>query len=163
LISADGSKLFDLRRIQGLLDMPPPSTGADLQQFICAIDWMRTSIPSFSALICPLHKLLEAVYARTGGKRTKTSAARIPLSDVGWTSEHAEAFQSWQNALANATNLAHPSTGKRVCLYTDASQDFWSAIATQIPSADLDLPMGEQRHETLAFLSGSFTGAMRQL
>jgi RNase H-like domain found in reverse transcriptase len=142
--------------------MPQPVTGADLQQFTCAMNWMRTSIPSFSALTSPLHQVLEDVYARAGGKRTKTSAARILLSEAGWTEKHAEAFKSCQTALAQATTLAHPASDKRVCLYTDASQDFWSAIATQVPPSDLDLPLADQRHEPLAFLSGSFTGALRR-
>jgi hypothetical protein len=46
LISAAGSK-FDPRRIEGILKMSPPSTGADLQQFLCALNWMRTAIPAF--------------------------------------------------------------------------------------------------------------------
>jgi hypothetical protein len=139
--------------------MPPPSTGADLQQFVCAFNWMRTAIPSFSELVFPIHELLEAVYARSG-KRTKKAAARISLHEVGWNADHQQVFKSCQTALAHATTLAHPSTDKRVCLYTDASQDFWSAIATQVPPSDLDLPSDGQRHEPLAFLSGSFTGAM---
>jgi RNase H-like domain found in reverse transcriptase/Reverse transcriptase (RNA-dependent DNA polymerase)/Integrase zinc binding domain/Integrase core domain len=161
LISAAGSK-FDPRRIQGLLDMPPPTTGADLQQFICAINWMRTAIPSFSTLTAPLHNLLECVYSVTGGKRTKTAVARILLSGAGWREMHTEAFKSCQNALSHAATLAHPSRDKRVCLYTDASQEFWSAIATQVPYGDLDSPREDQQHEPLAFLSGSFTGAMRR-
>jgi RNase H-like domain found in reverse transcriptase len=35
-------------------------------------------------------------------------------------------------------------------------------VATQVPPADLELPRSEQRHEPLAFFSGSFTGAMRR-
>jgi RNase H-like domain found in reverse transcriptase len=117
---------------------------------------------SFSVLVSPLHQLLEKVYARADGKRTKTSVARILLSEVGWTAEHTEAFASCQTALAQATTLAHPDQAKRAFLYTDASQDFWSSITTQVPPADLDLSRSEQRHEPLAFLSGSFTVAMHR-
>jgi transposase InsO family protein len=142
--------------------MAPPVTGADLQQFTCAVNWMRTAIPSFSTLVSPLHKLLEIVYTRAGGKRTKTAVARVLIADAGWTDTHQKAFECCQNALSHATTLSHPSYEKRVCLYTDASQEFWSASATQVPPGDLDLPSDEQRHEPLAFLSGSFTGAMRR-
>jgi RNase H-like domain found in reverse transcriptase len=55
--------------------------------------------------------------------------------------------------------LAHVSQTKRVCLYTDASTSFSSSITTQVPPEDLDLPLAEQRHEPLAFMSGAFTGA----
>jgi hypothetical protein len=78
---------------------------------------MRTSIPSFSEFVSPLHELLEAVYVRSG-KWTKTAAARISLQEVGWNADHQRVFKSCQTALANATTLAHPSPDKRVCLYT---------------------------------------------
>ncbi|KAH9099082.1 hypothetical protein LEN26_016366 [Aphanomyces euteiches] len=55
--------------------------------------------------------------------------------------------------------LAHPNADIDVCLYTDASDGFWGTICTQVPPGDLDLPIEEQRHEPLAFLSGSFTAA----
>jgi hypothetical protein len=141
--------------------MPPPTTGADLQQFVCAFNWMRTTIPSFSELLSPLHSLLELVYAKAG-RRTKSAVSRIPLSEVVWDPSHLVVFKSCQTVLANATTLAHPSADKRICLYTDASQDFWSAIVTQVPPSDLEFPPAEQRHEPLAFLSGHFTGAMHR-
>jgi hypothetical protein len=71
-------------------------------------------------------------------------------------------FDACKDELAEATTFAHPVETKRVCLYTDASQDYWSAIATQVPRQDLDLPRASQRHEPLAFLSGVFKGAMRR-
>jgi RNase H-like domain found in reverse transcriptase len=48
-------------------------------------------------------------------------------------------------------------------MYTDASGEFWSCITTHVPPKDLDLPAADQRQEPLAFLSGSFTGAMHRL
>jgi Reverse transcriptase (RNA-dependent DNA polymerase) len=159
LISAEGSK-FDPRRIDGLLKMSPPSTGADLQQFLCALNWMRTAIPAFTTLVSPLHTLLELAYSRADGKRTKAAVARITLSEVGWTCAHAAAFEKCQSALANARTLAHPSPDKRICLYTGGSQDFWSSITTQVLPEDLDLLPEQQRHEPLKFLSGSFTGSI---
>jgi RNase H-like domain found in reverse transcriptase len=41
----------------------------------------------------------------------------------------------------------------------NASQYFWSAVVTQVPSEDLDNPLADQRHELLAFISGAFKGA----
>jgi RNase H-like domain found in reverse transcriptase len=161
LISRAGVR-FDPRRAQGLLDLPAPTTGADLQQFVCALNWMRTSIPSFATLIAPLHILLESVYQAAGGKRTKTAAAKVQLHLVGWTSHHADVLAACKESLLHAATLAHPSPDRRLCLYTDASQDYWSSMATQVPPADLELPRSEQRHEPLAFPSGSFTGAMRR-
>ncbi|CAK4194837.1 unnamed protein product, partial [Aphanomyces euteiches] len=55
--------------------------------------------------------------------------------------------------------LAHPSENKAICLFADASADHWGAVCTQVPKEDLELTVDKQRHEPLAFLSGSFTGA----
>jgi hypothetical protein len=116
--------------------MPLATTGADMQQFVFAFNSMRTAIPSFSELLSPLQSILELVYAKAG-HRTKSAVSRIPLLEVVWDPSHLAVFKSCQTALANATTLAHPSADKRICLYTDASQDFWSAIITQVPPSDL--------------------------
>jgi RNase H-like domain found in reverse transcriptase/Integrase zinc binding domain/Chromo (CHRromatin Organisation MOdifier) domain len=55
--------------------------------------------------------------------------------------------------------LAHANPQHIACLFTDASETNWGAILTQVPPSDLDLPFEEQRHEPLAFLSGSFKKA----
>jgi hypothetical protein len=138
MISSTGVR-FDPRRAQGLLDMPAPTTGADLQQFVCALNWMRTSIPSFDTLIAPLQTLLESVYEAAGGKRTKTAAAKVQLHLASWTTHHAEVLAACKNSLLHEATLAHPSPDIRLCLYADASHDYWSSMATQVPPADLEL------------------------
>eukprot|EP00644_Phytophthora_capsici_P005004 jgi/Phyca11/96647/e_gw1.1.158.1 len=49
VVSADGVR-HDPARIDALRQMPVPSTGQELQQFICALNWMRTSLPAFNKL-----------------------------------------------------------------------------------------------------------------
>jgi hypothetical protein len=93
LLSATGV-CFDPRRVQGLRDMETPSTGAELQQFVCALNWMRNSLPMFAQLIGTLQEILERVYQAAGGQRTRTAAAKIPLIDVGWDSEDASTFRA---------------------------------------------------------------------
>jgi hypothetical protein len=46
-----------------------------------------------------------------------------------------------------------------MCVYTDASQDHWRAVITQVKPGELSKPMEDQDHEPLAFLSGSFKGS----
>ncbi|ETW05445.1 hypothetical protein H310_03210 [Aphanomyces invadans] len=46
-----------------------------------------------------------------------------------------------------------------VCVFMDASDQVWGAVATQIPPDDLSLPLEEQHHQPLAFLSGNFSSA----
>jgi RNase H-like domain found in reverse transcriptase len=42
---------------------------------------------------------------------------------------------------------------------TDAYNPFYASLVTQIDEEHLDLPMEEQDHQPLAFLSGEFKGA----
>jgi RNase H-like domain found in reverse transcriptase len=55
--------------------------------------------------------------------------------------------------------LAFPDPDKRICVLTDASYGFYASLVTQIHEEQLDLPMEEQDHQPLAFLSGAFKGA----
>ena len=74
-ISGDGIA-FDPRNLSGLLSMQPPTTSAELQQFVCAAGWMRECIPQFTTITAPLHQLLELIYKKAGG-RTKRCVARF--------------------------------------------------------------------------------------
>ena len=49
LVSADGIR-YDPKRLDGLLKMEPPTTGAHLQQFLCAPQGLKNGIPLFLAL-----------------------------------------------------------------------------------------------------------------
>ncbi|KAH9135325.1 hypothetical protein AeRB84_019220, partial [Aphanomyces euteiches] len=149
------------RRIQGLIDLALPTTAADLQQFVCATNWMRASIPDYNKLIDPLRRLLD-VAVKAAGSSKKKALARAPLSLVGWSQDHAACFEDVKSALANVVPLSHPRSDMELCVFTDASDKFWGAVATQIPSEDLSLPLEDQRHEPLAFLSGTFTGASQR-
>ena len=72
--------------------------GADLQQYICAINWMRASIPGYNILVQPLAELLERVFAQTGEKRTRQMAAIVVLADVGWGDNHARCLEDTKKA-----------------------------------------------------------------
>lgn len=135
--------------------MQPPTTGAHLQQFICAIQWVKTGIPDFSYLIAPLQNFMEKVYDRAG-KRTNRAVASIKLRILGWGKQEQKTFQRFKKSLANLVTLAHRDEEQRLCIYTDASDVVWSAIVTQVPYEDLDKRYKQQRHSPLAFCSGNF-------
>lgn len=156
IISAEGIR-FDPRRISGIKEMDTPTKGGQLQQFVCAMQWMRSGIPMFSTIIRPLSELLEAVY-QLAGKRTKRAVSTISLDKI-WTTEHNNAFEQCKQALINQITLVHRNTALRLCVYTDASDLNWSGLVTQVPHEDLPLDHEHQRHEPMAFLSGAFAGA----
>ena len=156
-ISADGIE-FDPRRLSGLKEMNTPTNGAELQQFITSINWMRQAIPNYNHITAPLYDILEEVYQHSG-KRTKRAAKKVKLKDTSWNQKHEECFRQVQQSLREAVKLAIYDPKQRLCLFTDASDSHWASVLTQVPNEDLEKPFEEQRHSPLAFLSGNFKGS----
>lgn len=159
IISKEGVR-YDPSRLEALMNMSIPNTGADLQQFICATNWMRTSIPNYATAIHPLHELMESIYKSTG-KRTKRSVSKTSLSGL-WGENHDRAFAQIKKQIAHSTTLGLPKPNHQICLFTDASESHWAAIFTQVPQSDKRKSLNDQKHEPLAFLSGAFTGSCAQ-
>ena len=61
--------------------------------------------------------------------------------------------------LQNSVTLAHVDTDKEMCVFTDASQTHWGAVITQVEVGMMNLPLSQQEHQPLVFLSGSFKGS----
>lgn len=135
--------------------MQTPENGQQLQQFLCAFQWVKSALPEFSNLIEPLHLFMETVHdANTSRKRT--AVARIQLRSVGWGEEHDDTFNRCKRTLSHKVTLVHSDPNKQLCVYTDASDMVWSGVNTQVPVSEANKPHAEKRHETLAFLSGRF-------
>eukprot|EP00178_Gracilaria_changii_P000257 TRINITY_DN1027_c0_g1_i1.p2 TRINITY_DN1027_c0_g1~~TRINITY_DN1027_c0_g1_i1.p2 ORF type:complete len:1106 (+),score=114.18 TRINITY_DN1027_c0_g1_i1:5972-9289(+) len=154
IISANGVR-HDPRQLDGLLHMQPPTNGAHLQQFVCAMQWVKTGIPNFANLISTLHDFMERIY-ESAGKRTKRAVAAVQLETLGWSETELNAFHNCKEALSRLVTLAHCDDRLRLCIYTDASDTNWSGIVTQVPYEDLSKPHKLQRHSRLSFCSGRF-------
>jgi RNase H-like domain found in reverse transcriptase len=79
-----------------------------------------------------------------------------------WGPDEQAAFKHLQAAIITSMTLAFPDPGKRICVLTHASDRFYAGLVTQIDEEQLDLPMEEQDHQPLAFLSGEFKGAQQR-
>ena len=146
---------MDPRNLQALLKMPAPGDGAQLQQFVCAANWTRSTIPEFNKKLQPLTPLLEDVLKKAGSRK-KTKAAKINLKGSLWTVQHQQSFDALKESLSHSVTVAHINPATILCLFTDASEAHWASVLTQIPDSDLSKPFNKQAHEPLAFLSGSF-------
>ncbi|KAG6622734.1 Retrotransposon protein, Ty3-gypsy subclass [Phytophthora cinnamomi] len=145
-------------RIQGLVAMPDPINAGQLQQFTCAVNWMRQNIPQYTQMVSPLLAVIDAAAKIAGGRKPK-QLSRVYIAAVGWNQEHVDALRAIRQDLCDMVPLAHPDASKVVCLYCDASQDFWGAICTGVDQSNLSKPLSQQNHSPLAFLSGKFTPA----
>lgn len=157
VISAKGMRM-DPRHAEGLAKTHKPLTADELSQFLNCTQWMSQCILDFAARVQPLRDMLEKAYEEVG--KQKTNAIRkIPVSSLGWNSNHSAAFDWIQQSLKNAVWLAHMDAKKPLCIFTDASDQHWAAVVTQCAEDDLQKPIGDQRHIPLAFLGAQFTGA----
>ena len=154
LVSAHGIR-YDPKWLEGILNIEPPTTGAHLQQFLCALQWVNNGITQFSELVNPLHDFMEQFYDRAD-KRTKRAVSRYQLTAFGWNSAQRDAFEACKTALADQVTLSHRDETQRLCVYAEASDTVWSGILTQVPREDISKPHSEQCHQPLAFLSGGF-------
>lgn len=151
--------LYDLCRMEAPISMNLPEFASDLQQFLCATNWMRTSIPDYSKVVAPLHNLMENLYFKVG-KRTKKAICNLSLSGL-WGATHTSAFNQIRDHLAQGLKLAHPKADHNICLFTYPSETHWASVLTQVSKSETHLNFDEQNHEPLYFLSGTFTGASR--
>lgn len=147
---------FNPRKLDTLLNMKTPEFAADLQQFLCAANWMRTSIPEYSKIIYPLRLIMESCWNKTG-KRTKRAICKVSFSGL-WGTKQDYAFQQIQHYLPQAIKLAHQKPEHMMCLFTDAFETNWASVLIQIPKVQTNEEVEKQDHQPLAFLSGSFTG-----
>ncbi len=121
----------DPERIRALREMPGPETAKDLQQLICAANWMWTSIPGYNVLTRRLIDLLEEAYARAGG-RTTQKVSRVRLDQLGWGLCNQEALHKCKQALGEAVRLVHMDPDKDLNVFTDASKGHWGAVVAQV-------------------------------
>ena len=156
IISADGLQ-YHPGHYESVTAMRTPTMASELQQFVCASNWMRNSIQSYSERIAPLHQLLEEIYTKAG-KRKKRALRNLSLSN-SWRAKHDSAFADIKQQLAASVKLAHTKSSHNMCLFTDASENHWAAVETQVPTEDERRAVNEQRYEPLCFLSGSFSSS----
>ena len=116
------------------------------------------AIPKLAERMAPLVKVLDEAYAKSG-KRTKRSIRNMSLNSLSWGPTHETSFRDLQDSLKSAVTLAYPDPEKVICVFTDASEKFWSGVVTQTKSDQLELPPGEQQHEPIAFLCSAFKDA----
>ncbi|TDH65078.1 hypothetical protein CCR75_009273 [Bremia lactucae] len=78
--------------MEALRQLPAPSTGQELQQFICALNWMRSSLPAYNRLVHLLSIFTEKVYASAGGRKKTQAITQVPTEYLqrGFADQHHE-------------------------------------------------------------------------
>ena len=153
VIDADGVR-HDQERIDALCAIPVPATAAELQQFLCASNWMRESLPNYARTVDPLQRCLDQ--ALQGSQKTKRAAAGISIQ---LTPDQVSCFSRVKEMLQQSATLAFPDPAKDLCLLTDASDLGWGLVVTQVADWSPDIPIEQQHHELLVCMGGTFRDA----
>jgi hypothetical protein len=87
LITNDGVR-FDPKNMEALQTMQQPQNGADLVQYVAAVNWMRSAIPNYLKRVAPLQAALAKVF-EAKSRRTKKAAAAVSLLHLWGPKEQA--------------------------------------------------------------------------
>jgi hypothetical protein len=156
LFTPDGAK-FDTGLISALTNMSPPTMVDELRSYLATTNWLRSSIPRYAETVQPLQDMLTYGLAMATALNVKPSS--VSLRDCGWNSASEATFNHINNVIGHSVTLAYPSDALATCVFTDASDTHWAGVVTQVPREQLSLPVAEQSHQPLAFVSGAFSGA----
>jgi hypothetical protein len=77
LITKDGVRL-DPKNMEALQTMQELQNGADLVQYVAAVNWMRSASPNYSKRVAPLQAALAKLF-EVKSRRTKKAAAAVSL------------------------------------------------------------------------------------
>jgi hypothetical protein len=103
----------DPRRLEAILQYPPPKNQKQLRQFLGTCNFHNRFIVKYAEHVAPLLPLLK--------KGTKWK----------WEDDHQQAFQNLRRCFANSLQLSHPSEERQYEIHTDASKVGVSAILSQ--------------------------------
>lgn len=128
----------DLFELQGFMEMECSETGGRIQQFSCAMQWLRSEIQNFQPLTHELQAFLELAYT-LAGRRTKRAVSCLLLDKLGCSGKHTVAFAACKSAITIRTKLPHRDESERLAIYTEACDLHCSGIANQVLREQLTL------------------------
>ena len=149
------------RRLQAIRDMPEPETLAEMMSFVYGAAWFRGHLMRFAEVAAPLYDLWKDTMAPYE-KKTTNRAKRFKLKELpGWSNGGKEAYQGVKDLMADAVSNAYFDPELRLCVFSDASKDFYCMVFTQCKPGDEKLPWDEQagKHKLLLIVSGRFRHA----
>ncbi|KAF4128207.1 RNase H-like domain found in reverse transcriptase [Phytophthora infestans] len=155
LIDGEGVA-HDHERLAALRQMPIPPTGAALQHFLCALNWLRDSMVDYARITATLQEKLKQVMRVRGRLKAQRSGASLD-----WNEAEAAAYRETLTMVERSCKLVFPDQAATVCMFTDASRTGHALVLTQVRRWQDDVPVEEQQHELLVCRGGLFKGAQQ--
>lgn len=135
IVSKEGIKPLT-EKIQAILDFPLPKAVCELRRFLGMVNYYRRFLPNAASAQARLTE-----FQKGNKKRDKT--------EINWSSQSIEDFESCKLMLINATILPHPSPSAKLCIMVDAA-DF----ADNLVFSPRKLKPNEQKYST--YMIGNF-------
>ena len=146
------------RRLEAIRKMPEPETLAEMMSFVYGAAWFRGHLMRFAEVAAPLYDLWKDTMAPYA-KKTTNRAKRFQLSKLPkWANGGKQAYQAVKDLMAEAVVNAYFDPDLRLCVFADASQEFYCMVFTQCRYGDEKLPWDQQagKHKLLLIVSGRF-------
>ena len=125
------------KKVEAFREFPLPSTVSKLERFIGMVNYYRRTIPAFSEICSPLHKLV-------------TNARKQGVRSVKLTEDDKKRFEYLKKCLVSEPLVAPLLPEDDVCLFTDASISTWAGVLqTHNEAGDI---------KVVDCVSGIFTG-----
>ncbi|KAE9050534.1 hypothetical protein PR001_g2294 [Phytophthora rubi] len=115
---------------------------------------MCDSLIDYARVVQPLQKCLDVVLS--GKRKTRRAASWI---SVTLNEEGVNSFNEVKTLLQQSAQLAYPT----LCLVTDASDEGWASILTQVAVWEPGVAVDAQAHELLIGKGGTFSWSSKTL
>ncbi|ETV86426.1 hypothetical protein H257_01623 [Aphanomyces astaci] len=96
----------------------------ELQQFVCAVNWLRDSMTEYAQTVDPLQQCLTKALEGKGKKKRIASSVQLEPTDG-----EKLAFDAVKSKLRSSVELSHPRDDAMMCLFTDVSDHGWSIVS----------------------------------
>lgn len=121
LISSVGIK-YDPRSINGILSMEPPTTFAELQQFLCDPQWVKMGIKTFLNSFIVWASSWRTFPIRRSAKKRKSYKLSLKLqTEIFWS----RLIPIFQISLQTQVNRRHRDYSRRILVFKDSSDRSW--------------------------------------
>lgn len=110
----------------------------------------------FLTVFGALSDIIENVYEHFE-KWARLAAGHVSLRALGWSPIRDDAFSQCKRGLQTHVTLVNVHITKRLCVYTDTADFFWSGVVSRFSWRDISLLCVDQHYEPPAFLSRYFS------
>lgn len=148
----------DPERIAALVNLSSSANGHELQQFLCGLGSMRSSIPGYDRLVSTLTDAMERACKVARGRKS-SQVKRVNMDEIDWTEKEELCLELAKKALSQLVELSHMDITMQLLVFTDASDRHWGAVIRQVDKENITKRLDDHDHQPFMFSSGTFSGS----